>query len=193
MRDHEYAHKSGFMEVLNKMYYGVMLCVIAGLLFAQQNGAVRSIAGLSIFNVLTSSMESEIPKGSMVITKSIDEGELYIGDDITFLVGPTTTITHRIVGIIENYNDTGYRGFETKGIENANKDKDVIVSPNIVGKVIYHNYYMGKVLEFIKAYWVQIVIYLVLFINIRNLLVYLFNKRNTPEEEETTPIDDPPT
>ena len=57
----------------------------------------KSIAGISIFTVLTSSMENEIPKGSLVVAKYMEPSELKIGDDITFMISETTKITHRII------------------------------------------------------------------------------------------------
>ena len=100
----------------------------------------KSIAGISIFTVLTSSMENEIPKGSLVVAKYMEPSELKIGDDITFMISETTTITHRIIGIVENYEQTGQRAFETKGTMNKDKDKLPVPAVNVIGKVVYHNY-----------------------------------------------------
>ncbi len=184
MSEDEHVKKRVKSRIWNKMYYWVLLCVVIAFLLYQKDGGPRVLGGFSVFNVLTGSMQSEIPKDSMVITRKIDEATLKIGDDITFMVGPTTTITHRIVGIYEDYNDTGYRGFETKGLENINKDKDVILSPNIVGKVIYHNYHLGRILVFLQANWRAVAIYLASFILVRTILLKILNKKNANQVEQ---------
>lgn len=183
MSEHAHEKKRGISGIWNKMYYLVLLCAFVNLLLNQQNGSPRVIGGFGVFNVLTGSMESEIPKGSLVITRKVKQDNLQIGDDITFMVGTATSITHRIVGTIENYNNTGYRGFETKGLENLNKDKDVVVFPNIIGKVVFHNYTLGRVFVFIQTYWLQALVYIVLFAAIRKLLMKVLDGKSQRLEE----------
>lgn len=178
MSEHAHEKKRGISGIWNKMYYLVLLCVLASLLLNQQNTGPKVIGGFGVFNVLTGSMQSEIPKGSLVVTRNMDKDSLQIGDDITFMAGPSTTITHRIVGIIEDYNNTGYRGFETKGLENLNKDKDIVEAPNIIGKVIFHNYTLGQIFEFVKAYWLQILIYMLVFVYIRKALMFILDRKS---------------
>lgn len=134
-------------------FYLVLLIVVVGIFFIQSDGAPKSIAGYSAFTVLTGSMQDVIPKGSLVVAKQVDDKELQIGDDITYLSGPTTTVTHRIVGITENYGDTGQRAFETKGVMNEKPDKLLVPAANVVGKVIFHSYGLGQAAEFLKQNW----------------------------------------
>ena len=105
----------------NVLFYGVMLALVVGVfvLRSGSGGAPVSFAGYTAQIVLTSSMEEVIPKGSLVISKQVDSSTLQIGDDITYLVSQTTTITHRIIGITERYEDTGQRGFQTQGVMNC--------------------------------------------------------------------------
>ncbi len=151
-------------------------------LFLKGNGAPNSIAGFSAFTVLSSSMESEIPKGSLVITKRIDPNELKVGDDITYMNSPTTTITHRIVDVIEEYDEFGDRAFKTKGIMNDSPDKLPVPAANVVGKVIFHNYELGQVVEFVSQYWYIIIIFFILFFGFYALIKKLFLKPEKREE-----------
>ncbi|MDR2712800.1 MAG: DivIVA domain-containing protein, partial [Clostridiales bacterium] len=66
--------------------------------------APRNILGYSYFTVLSGSMQKEIPVGSLVITRKIDPDKLQIGDNITFMKSSNTSVTHKIIGIYENYN-----------------------------------------------------------------------------------------
>ncbi len=161
------------------LFYVVLVFFVVGVFLTKGtggNGQVRTIAGYSAFTVLSSSMEREIPKGSLVITRHVDPGTLKIGDDITYLANQTTTVTHRIIGIIEEYEDTGGRAFETKGIMNENPDKKPVMAVNVVGKVIYHNLTLGKVRDFICDYWVVILILMVLMGILFRVLKVIFRK-----------------
>ena len=98
-------------------------------------------------------MQSEIPKGSLVIAQQVDPETLEIGDDITFMANQTTTVTHRIIGIIEDYEGTGQRAFETQGIMNDEPDAQPVPAVNVVGKVIFHSLVLGYIASFIGNYW----------------------------------------
>lgn len=179
-----------FGEIL---FYSMLVLLVLSAFFirSNSNGKPNSIAGFSAFTVLTSSMESEIPKGSLVITQSVDPNTLKIGDDITYMSGPTSTITHRIIGITENYLDTGQRGFETKGIMNAEPDKEIVPSANVVGKVIFHNKFLGDVSTYITKNWPIVifvfVVIIVLFIVLKKVLSDDSDnkEKNKKEEAET--------
>ena len=137
------------------VFYGLLLLLIVAALFVRttSDGAPKSLAGYSGMIVLTESMQSEIPKGSLVITKTVEAETLQIGDDITYMANQTTSVTHRIVGIIENYENTGQRAFQTQGIMNAQPDSQPVPAVNVVGKVVFHSETLGVVASFIGSYW----------------------------------------
>ncbi len=164
------------------VFYLFLIAAVFGIFTLKGNGAPNSIAGFSAFTVLSSSMESEIPKGSLVITKRIDPNELKVGDDITYMNSPTTTITHRIVDVIEEYDEFGDRAFKTKGIMNDSPDKLPVPAANVVGKVIFHNYELGQVVEFVSQYWYIIIIFFILFFGFYALIKKLFLKPEKREE-----------
>lgn len=162
-------------------FYALLIIFIVGaaLIRMGKDGIPVVFGGYSAFTVLTSSMEAEIPKGSLVVTKKVDSQTLQIGDDITYMANRTTTITHRIVGIIENYENTGYRAFETKGIMNESPDKLPVLEVNIVGRVIFHNLTLGLIAAFISRYWFYLVVLLVLFGGFLTALKNVFQKERT--------------
>ena len=69
------------------VFYGLLLLLILTALFIRttSDGSPRSLAGYSGMIVLTESMQSEIPKGSLVIAQQVDPETLQIGDDITYM------------------------------------------------------------------------------------------------------------
>ena len=137
------------------VFYGLLLLLILSAVFVRttSDGSPRSLAGYSGMIVLTESMQSEIPKGSLVITKTVDPQSLQIGDDITYMANQTTSVTHRIIGIIENYENTGQRAFQTQGIMNDQPDSQPVPAVNVVGKVVFHSETLGVVASFIGSCW----------------------------------------
>ena len=137
------------------VFYGLLLLLIVAALFVRttSDGAPKSLAGYSGMIVLTESMQSEIPKGSLVIAQQVDPETLQIGDDITYMANQTTSVTHRIVGINENYENTGQRAFQTQGIMNDQPDSQPVPAVNVVGKVVFHSETLGVVASFIGSCW----------------------------------------
>jgi signal peptidase len=133
------------------LFYLVLIAaVLATLVFTNsRGGAPRDIFGYSYFTVLTTSMQSVLPKGSIVVTKNIPEKEIQIGDDITFFKDENVTVTHRVIEIRENYLD-GKRGFVTKGVDNRDPDTDIVTAQNIVGVVKLSVPKLGAVLSLVK-------------------------------------------
>ena len=147
--------KSGVVSVVGEIVFYLLLvvAVLAIYLFgSSQSGKPKLLFGYSAMTILTGSMQTEIPKGSLIITKQVDSNTIKLADDITFMVDDHTSVTHRVIGIYENYEETGERGFQTQGVSNLNPDLDITYASNVVGKVIYHNETLGIIISFIKHY-----------------------------------------
>ena len=164
------------------VFYGLLLLLIVAALFVRttSDGAPKSLAGYSGMIVLTESMQSEIPKGSLVIAQQVDPETLQIGDDITYMANQTTSVTHRIVGINENYENTGQRAFQTQGIMNDQPDSQPVPAVNVVGKVVFHSEILGNIASLIGSYWPLLLFALaVVFV-----LIYVLGRifKNPPKE-----------
>ena len=160
------------------LFYGVLIALIIGVAVLAKGSAQgpRSFAGFTAQTVLTSSMESVIPKGSLVISRYTDPNTLQIGDDITFMASETTTISHRIIGIVENYADTGQRAFQTQGVMNAAPDSELVPAVNVVGKVVFHSYVLGRAVDFVKSYWPLLLFFLAILAVLIRVLRYIYGK-----------------
>lgn len=154
----------------------VFLVIAALFIRATSSGSPRSLAGFTGMIVLSGSMQSEIPQGSLVIARQVDPETLEIGDDITFMANQTTTVTHRIIGIIEDYEGTGQRAFETQGVMNARPDAQPVPAVNVVGKVIWHSLVLGQIASFIGDYWMFLLFVLVVVIGLAVVLKRIFRK-----------------
>ena len=160
------------------LFYGVLVALIVGAILLTGNGGQgpRSFAGFTAQTVLTSSMESVYPKGSLVISQRTDPNTLEIGDDITFMTSETTTVTHRIIGIVENYAETEQRAFQTQGVMNQNPDSQLVPAVNVVGKVVFHSYAAGRIVDFVKNTWPLLLFFLVLLTVLIRVLKYIYRK-----------------
>ena len=158
------------------LFYGTLMFGLITVFLFTSNQSVsqppRSIFGYAPMTVLSRSMDSEIPKDSLIIAKTVNPDTISIGDDITFLKENNTTITHRVIGIYENYQGTGERGFQTQGVDNASPDTDIVIAKNVVGKVVFHNLLMGQSLLLIKENVIIVFVLVVLTIG----FISSFNK-----------------
>jgi len=140
----------------------------------------RILFGYSADIVLSGSMQSELPQGSLVLVKTVDPETIQIGDNITFIRADRNLITHKVVSITEDYDQSGMRGFTTQGIENPYPDRETVYADNVVGKVIFHSLQLGNILSYIKdRVWV-VILGAVLVIAFFSALRYVFRVFRTP-------------
>jgi len=179
--------------ISNILFYVVIVAMVLGafLMRSTSKGQPFMIAGISAANVLTSSMEDVYPRGSLIITKQVDPKELKVGDDITFMVSEDTSFTHRIIGIIENYQGTGQRAFETKGTMNAKPDEEKVAAANVVGKVIFHSKAIGDFANFVRKNWPILIFILVVIIALISFLKWNAKKSDGDDDGDKQPEEKP--
>jgi len=114
-------------------------------------GPPRDLAGFSVMTVLTRSMQEDIPQHSLIVTRRVDPETIQIGDDITYLRPNNTTVTHRVIGIRQNYANTGAPGFETQGTANPRPDTEIVLAANVVGLVVFHSLQLGLMIWSIQS------------------------------------------
>jgi signal peptidase I len=131
------------------LFYAALAALVVGVyLFA--SGGKGTIFGYTYMNVISSSMQSVLPKGSLVIVKEVDPKSIAVGNDITFINSEQMSVTHRVVSIMEDYEGTGERGFETKGVNNDEADFEIVQAANVVGVVKMHFPGVGDLLMWIR-------------------------------------------
>ena len=97
---------------------------------------VPSVFGYKPFMVLSGSMESDIHKGDLIITKETDPTKLKVDDIIAFRDAAGTITTHRIIDTVEN---DGQTYFITKGDNNSTQDMNLVALDDVEG------IYVGRV------------------------------------------------
>ena len=141
-------------------YFALVLMVGLAVLFSRGALGSQAIGGFRFYEVLTTSMNSVYPQGSLILIKEVDANELTVGDDITFMQDANTVVTHRIIEIKEDYEESGERAFVTKGVDNAAPDAEVTLAANVVGKVIKGFPKMGEILSWLgDNLWLVVVVF----------------------------------
>jgi signal peptidase I, archaeal type len=137
-------------------FYGALIAMILLAFFysGSRDGAKR-FGPFSYNTVLTGSMQSVYPQGSLITSWEIKKGEplkagLENGDDIVFVRENGDVIVHRIIEIIDNYEDTGQRAFITQGVNNSAPDNWITFEGNVIGRVTWHVPYVGNILQMIS-------------------------------------------
>ena len=103
--------------------------------------SVPRLLGYEVFDIISGSMEPEIPVGSVVYSRYVDPATIKEGDIIVFR-SEESIVTHRVV---RNNANTGE--FVTKGDANANQDPAPVSYKDIIGKVVYHFPAVGSFLS----------------------------------------------
>ncbi|MCL2023780.1 MAG: signal peptidase I [Oscillospiraceae bacterium] len=123
----------------------------AALFFLVVVSLLPGVFGYSWFHVVSESMEREIPKGSLVITRKVDGSNINEGDTITYKCKDGNTVTHQVIKVIENVGGSDSRGFETKGTENKRSDDFIVLEENVIGVVQKHIAGVGDTISTVRT------------------------------------------
>ena len=105
---------------------------------------VPSLFGYKPFIVLSGSMETEIHKGDLVLTKIVNPKSLKKNEVIAFRDSENTVTTHRIIDIVEN---DGVKYFITKGDNNSSQDQNLVEFKDVEGKYIVRIPGIGSIMK----------------------------------------------
>lgn len=155
-----------FNIILKALFIFLLLLIFLLLIYfvsikiAQKKGKLNTIP-INMFVILTQSMQPTINPGDIVIDYTPKNRKYEVGDVITFLAvdgyHAGSTVTHRIIEIVEQDNETYYR---TKGDSNNAADFSLIKVDNVVGKTVFRIPKAGYVRQFLvtKVGWILVVV-----------------------------------
>lgn len=118
----------------------LLLAIVVILLILLQG--LRFI-GLTPYSVLSGSMESVYPTGSLLYVRDVEPSQLEVGDVITYEMTGGTLCTHRIVELVPDEEDSGVIRFRTKGDENDSADSVLVGYNAVVGKAVFCIPFLG--------------------------------------------------
>lgn len=99
-----------------------------------------NIGGVSVFRVVTGSMEPTIPVGALLLSQSEDIDQVQEGDIVCFrskeagMLG--SVITHRVVGVYAA--PDGQPLLQTQGDANLSADIHYVTADNLIGRVVWY-------------------------------------------------------
>lgn len=127
--------KIGSALVTVVLVLSILLCATV-MIQVMTQGYVQ-IGGLSVFRVVTGSMEPEIPVGALLMCKRTDIDQIQVNDIVCFRSQETQIygeiVTHRVIGILVG--DQGMVQLVTQGDANLTADVSYVTQNNFVGKV----------------------------------------------------------
>ena len=109
------------------------------------------LVGFQVFTVLSGSMEPTYHVGSLIYVKEVDTDELSAGDPITYLIDEDTVVTHRIVEVVPDEEDSETIRFRTKGDANNAADGSLVHYKNVIGMPVFTIPYLGYVANYIQS------------------------------------------
>jgi len=140
------------------------------------------IFGFYFFEVLTESMQSEIPRGSLVIVREVDPFDIEIDNDITFFINNEETATHRVIEIYNNYENSGLPAFRTMGIDNPTPDANLVRVDHIVGRVVGQISSYRSTLDWLSGNWWMVIIAAIVVFVIIFLLKIILKKEDDADD-----------
>lgn len=111
---------------------------------------VPRVFGLTPYVVTSGSMRPTFEPGAVVLTASVPEAELAVGDIVTFQTadGPTT---HRIVEREGGSGGSGAVLLTTQGDANDGRDQEPVDTRNVLGEVRFAVPATGYLLEWVRT------------------------------------------
>ena len=106
---------------------------------------IARMTGYEVYNVVSGSMEPEIPVGSIIYVREA-EPETVEADDIIAFVRDGAIVTHRVE---ENRYVEGE--FVTKGDANQKEDMEPVKYGSLKGKVAFHVPFLGTVMRLLSG------------------------------------------
>lgn len=145
------------------------------------NDKVPSVFGYKPFIVLSGSMEGQILKGDLIITKEVDPSTLKVNDIIAFRDVENTVTTHRIIDVVES---NGATKFITKGDNNSTQDRSLVSFDDVEGIYVMRIAGFGSIMNTLSEPITIIVLAFIITLGFVIGFVLSVQKDKKKEQEE---------
>ena len=147
--------------------------------------AVPSLVGYQVFDVVSGSMEPEIPVGSVVYAKQVEPSAIEVGDVVVYNDG-SGVIVHRVT-----VNRTSLGELVTKGDANNVEDFAPVPYDAVVGRVEAHLPFLGSFMSVYASLAGKVYLLLTAACGVMLILVASHMRRrrgNAPDESENVSL-----
>lgn len=137
-------------NALTTILFLVLMFMIFVVISSKASGGEPQFLGYQLKSVLSGSMEPTFKTGSVIAVKPVeDTSSLKEKDVITFMESQDKLVTHRIIDVIKNGNQTLYK---TKGDNNEDPDTNPVMAQNVLAKYTGFTIpFMGYFIDFAKS------------------------------------------
>ncbi len=172
-------------KILRSILYAFVALLLIVIIVQRASNNNLSIGGFRVFMIVSESMKDEYDIGDILISRSVEDKDINIGDNVTYLGKEKELkgliITHKV---IRKYEQNGETVFVTKGLANQVEDPEIKYS-QIYGKVIYKT----CILSFIAKLMNNKLTYYILFTMIALIMSIeitsaIFESRREKEEDD---------
>lgn len=128
------------IKIISNCLISVLIIILLFLLVIRffSKDSIFKVGGYSFFDVNGNSMNPVLKDGDYIAINR-DKKDIYeIGDIVAFVLeedGNDIIVAHEITNVIKN---DYYIGYDTKGINNPNKDEGIVMHDEIIGE--YKNF-----------------------------------------------------
>lgn len=147
----KFERKRRYMNKTAKIIWKIVTWVLVGIVAVFAIGLVGvRIIGIQPYTILSGSMEPEYQVGSLIYVKKVDYKTIEPGDVITFMIDQDTVVTHRVVEVVPDENDSTVLRYKTKGDANDVEDGSLVHYMNVIGSPIFTVPGMGYIANFVQ-------------------------------------------
>jgi len=159
----------------------VFICISVFIQTRVNPNKIPSIFGYKPFVVLSGSMETEIFKGDLVVTREVDAESLQKNDIVAFRDSENHVVTHRVVDIVD---ENGEKRLVTKGDNNNNNDSDMVNVKDVEGKYLFKMSGFGNFVMIMQEPLTLVVVLVVILVAGGIWMMLGKNKLSKDEREE---------
>lgn len=109
---------------------------------------IAYVFGYTPFIISSGSMQPELNVYDVIVVKKASEGDIGVGDIITFIDKYGDIVTHRVA---EVYSSDGKNHYVTKGDANSANDVDAVTYEDIIGRYSFGIPYGGYIVEAVRS------------------------------------------
>ena len=147
--------------VLTVILVGLTCYVFVSIIISKMQNRPVNLFGVSFAVVLTNSMEPEIMTGDLIIFNRCGINEVSESDNIVFIAGDGFDAAVRGQSVVHKAINITEYGIQTKGVNNASADKDLVTENNFLGICTYSSAFLGAFFTFLLKYGILIIIALI--------------------------------
>jgi signal peptidase I len=181
------------LKIVAKVFWwGATILVallIVSIIGAKAKGEVPYFFGYSIMNIVSGSMEDEIPAGTYILIKKVDAKKIKEGDIICFYSDDPAIKGYPNTHVVIEPPIHGENGIEfvTKGTANPDKDRCTAKGDKLIGKHITNLYGLTRFNEMLQGDGMFVFLIFLTGLCVVFMIVPMFMKAS---EQSTDTADD---